>query len=347
MADVAAHVGVSRALVSLVFRDAPGASAATRERVFKAAAELGYRPNSAARVLRRNRSRHLGVLYTMRHPFDADLVEALYPLAERLGYDIVLGAMTPTRGEQKAAEELLSYRSEVLIVIGPEIGSKPLAALASHVPVIAVGRRFRGLNVDAIHTDDFQGVRLGVEHLVELGHRAIAHIDGGAMPGASGRRRGYRTTMRRHGLDDEIRVIPGDYTEESGARAAEALLSDSHLPTAVIAGNDRCAVGLLDSLLRAGISVPRQVSVIGYDDSQLARMSHINLTSVSQDVPHMAEAVMHAVVERLENGRSEAREIVLKPSLVVRETTGPVTPTAPSAPPLVESTNSGGGRTRS
>src|SRR5690348_16911631 len=110
MRDVAARVGVSQALVSLVFRNAPGASSETRERVFRAAAELGYRPDTAAQVLRRSRSRHIGVLYTMRQPWDVDLVEAIYPAAERHGYHIVLGALGPGRDERRADEELLAYR---------------------------------------------------------------------------------------------------------------------------------------------------------------------------------------------------------------------------------------------
>src|SRR5262245_31656186 len=112
MEDVAARVGVSQALVSLVFRNAPGASAETRERVFRAAAELGYRPNTAAQVLRRTRSRHVGALFTMRHPHDVALVEGIYPAAERLGYDVALGAVGPSRDEEKAVEDLLGYSIE-------------------------------------------------------------------------------------------------------------------------------------------------------------------------------------------------------------------------------------------
>src|SRR5437764_9572185 len=110
MTDVAARVGVSRALVSLVFRNQPGASRQTRERVFEAAAELGYRPDSAAQLLSRSRSRVLGVMMTVRNPFHADLVEGIYPAAERFGYDVLLSATSPTRHEKKAVDALLSHR---------------------------------------------------------------------------------------------------------------------------------------------------------------------------------------------------------------------------------------------
>jgi DNA-binding LacI/PurR family transcriptional regulator len=324
MADVAARVGVSRALVSLVFRGAEGASPQTRERVFQAAAELGYRPDTAARLLRRDRSRHLGVVYAVQDAFQAGVVDALYQAAERHGYSIVLSATSRARNERKAVEDLLGLRSETLMLIGPDAASGRLAALVGDVPVVVVGRRLGGAPFDSIRTDDAQGVRQAVDHLVASGHRAIAHIEGGTMPGAAGRRRGYRQAMRRHGLDDEIVLIPGDYTEDSGARAADELLGrDGPLPTAVIACNDRCAVGFLDAMLRCGVKVPTELSVVGYDDSQLARLSHIDLTTVRQDVERTAEAAVQAAVEWLDEGRTEPKDVVLAPSLIVRSTTAP------------------------
>lgn len=318
MADVAARVGVSRALVSLVFRNAEGASQQTRDRVFQAAAELGYQPNTAARVLRRLRSRHLGVVYAMGDPYQANLIEALYPAAEQRGYSVVLGATTPTRDGHKSAEDLLGFRSEALILIAPETTAGALSSLAARIPVITVGKRFDDTGADSVRTNDAQGVRQAVDYLVELGHRSIGHVDGGKLPGAPERRRGYREAMRRHSLQTEITVISGDYSENSGAAAALELLRQERLPTAIIAGNDRCAVGLLDALLRHGVNVPQDLSVVGYDDSQLARLSHINLTSVRQDAERTAEAAVEAAIERLDHGRTNAKHVVLKPSLVVR-----------------------------
>jgi len=164
--------------------------------------------------------------------------------------------------------------------------------------------------------------RLAVDHLAGLGHRSIVHIDGGRLPAAPRRRRGYRQAMQRHQLHDEIRILPGDYTEESGAAAARRILTGEQLPTAIFAANDRCAHGVLDTLTRARVDVPGDVSIVGYDDSDVARLSFINLTTVRQDATQMAEHAVQAIAERLEAGRIEAREIVLDPTLVVRGTTG-------------------------
>lgn len=331
MADVAAHVGVSRALVSLVFRNEPGASQETREKVFAAADELGYRPDSAARLLARNRSRVLGVMLNVRNLFHADLVEAIYPTAEQLGYEILLSAALPVRGERRAVEALLSHRCEGLILLGGDLDAEYVKELGERIPAVVVGRRQPDATVDSVHVAEAKGVRQIVDHLVELGHRSIAHVDGGKEAGATERRRAYLAGMRRHGLAEEIRVLHGDHTEDSGVRAARTLLAGpGDLPTAVFASNDRCAVGFLDSVWRAGIRVPGDMSVVGYDDSHLAQLSHIDLTSVSQDPERQGQLAVQAVVARLEGASARPRERVLQPKLVVRGTTG-TPPARPAA----------------
>ena len=144
--------------------------------------------------------------------------------------------------------------------------------------------------------------------------------------------------MRRHGLAGQVRVIAGDHTEAAGSRAARALLDDGALPSAVVAYNDSCALGLLDTFNRAGVEVPAEVSVAGYDDSSLARLAHVNLTTVSQDARGQAEHALAAAVERLDGGRVRPREVVLPPRLVVRGTTGP--------PPAAGAYPGGGGAER-
>lgn len=318
--DVAAHVGLSPATVSLVLRNAPGPSTRTRNRVLQAATELGYRANRTASLLARRRSRLLGVLLEVRSSFHAELVEDLQAASEHAGYELVLSPVTRTRDEDRAVETLLDFRCEALILLGPGTSQARLAALGRQLPVIAVGRRVAAEGVDVVRAADDQGVAQAVGYLAGLGHRAIAYIDGGNGVIAADRRRGYRVAMRRRGLADCIRVIPGDHTEDSGLRAAGTLLRQSELPTAVLAFNDHCAVGLLDALSRAGVDVPGSVSIVGYDDSPLARLGHVNLTTVSQNAQQQAEQAIESVIERLDKGRSVAREVVLTPRLVVRRT---------------------------
>lgn len=323
MADVAAKAGVSRALVSLVFRNAPGASASTRERVFQVAAELGYRPDNAARLLASSRSKVLGVMLTLRNPFHADLAEAIYLEAERLGYDVVLSATAPTRDEHRVVDALLGHRCEALILLGPKTSPEYLAELAARLPVVVVSRAVPEAPLDSVHTAEAKGIRQAIDYLVEHGHRDIVHIDGGSGPGSAERRKAYRAAMRRHDLADHARVIPGDQTEHSGAEAARLLLAAESLPTAVMAANDRCALGLLDALNKAAVKVPEELSVVGYDDSLIVKLSHIALTTVHQDADGIAQRAVQAAVERIEVPDMAPRELVLEPRLVVRGTSGP------------------------
>ena len=218
--DVAERVGMSPASVSMVLSNAPGPSAATRERVLEAAAELGYRPDRTASLLARRRTHLVGVLMQVGSPYHAELVEDLHEAAERRGYDVVLSAVTRTRDERRAVETLVDFRCEALVLLGPVAPAAQLAALGRQLPVVVIGRRVVGGAVDVVRSADAEGVGQVIDHLAGLGHRSITYVDGGRGTIATDRRRGYRTTMRRHGLADHVRVIGGDHTEAAGTRAA-------------------------------------------------------------------------------------------------------------------------------
>ena len=321
--DVAARAGVSAGLVSLVLRNQPGPGAQARVRVFQAAQDLGYRPDRSASLLARRRSHHLGVMMDLRDTFHAELVADLDVAATKLGYDLVLSTLTPARNERRAAEILLDFRCEALILLGPQEPMGRLNALGAQLPVVVIGRRMPAAAVDVVRAADDQGVAQAVGHLAALGHRDIAFVDGGRGTIASDRRRGYRQAMRQLGLAGCLRVVPGGRTEEAGIHAAATLFAGDRPPTAVVASTDRSAVGLLDALARRGLPVPGAVSVVGYDDSLLARLAHVDLTTVSQNARQQAEQAVALAVDRLENSRPTTREIVLAPRLVVRSTTAP------------------------
>jgi DNA-binding LacI/PurR family transcriptional regulator len=321
LTDVAARAGVSTALVSIVMRDVAGASSATRERVRRAAEELGYHPDTRARLLRSARSRLIGVVFGVQHDFHGDLVGGLYAAAERVGYDLTLSAVTPGRDEQRAVASLLQDRCEALVLLGPQSSTAQLAELAQRLPIVAVARSVRTAAVDVVRTADDLGLHQAVDHLVALGHRRITHIDGGRAPGAAERRRGYRAALARHGLA-EGSIVAGGPGEEDGARAARELL-DGPLPSAVTVFNDRCAVGVLDVLRRTGLSVPGDISVIGFDDSRLSRLSSVDLTTVAQDAEQLTSLAVGRAVNRIDGTAVDQREQVVRPHLVIRSTTAP------------------------
>jgi DNA-binding LacI/PurR family transcriptional regulator len=320
--DVATAVGVSPATVSLVLRGVAGPSAITRERVLEAASQLGYRPDRAASLLASRRSRLIGVVMEIANPFHAQLVEDVQEAAERHGYDLLLSAVTRGHDERRAVETLLDSRCEALVLIGPQAPAEELAALDRQLPVVAVGRPVPSAKVDVVRAADDDGVALAVEHLVGLGHRYITYLDGGPGVIPTLRRRGYRRAMAASGLGDLVRVIRGGNTEESGAAAAQAVLGAEPAPTAVLTFNDRAAMGLLDGLLRARVDVPGIMSLVGYDDSPSSRLAHVDLTTVSQNTPELTEHAVAALIERLDGGRTAHREVVVRPQLMVRGTTG-------------------------
>jgi DNA-binding LacI/PurR family transcriptional regulator len=320
--DVAADVGVSTASVSLVLRGVAGPSAETRQKVLDAAARLGYRADRAASLLARRRTHLLGVPVVLQDPFRGELAEEVQLAADLSGYSVALSAITPVHDERRVVETLLDLRCEALVLLSPELSPEVLTELGARVPVVVVGRHLEPTTFDVVRVADADGVRQAVDHLVALGHRSLAHVDGGDAPMAGDRRSGFVDAVRRQGLDASW-LVPGGYDEAAGAVAAQRLLDGPELPTAVIAANDRSALGLLDVFLRAGVRVPDDISVVGYDDSALARVAHINLTTVSQEGRQQATHAVAAALERLDDDRTTSTERILSPRLITRGTTAP------------------------
>jgi DNA-binding LacI/PurR family transcriptional regulator len=322
--DVARAAGVSRALVSIVIRGAAGASDETRSRVLAVVQELGYRPDVRARMLARSSTKLIGVTYVVSSMHHADLVSLIYAGAERVGYEVILSGKTQHHDDRRAVNTLLGYRCEALLLLGPAQSEQELNMLASSLPVVIVGRRMIHPigSIDTIRTDDDAGLRLAVDHLVGLGHERIAHVDGGRGIRASDRRRAYRASMKRAGLQSNIRVLAGDETADAGRRAGVALLNLDPRPSAVIAYNDDCAWGVMRAVVDAGLSVPGDVSVVGYDASQLLRLGPHELTTVRQDVETMAKLSVDRAIARLMGTAQSEPNVVLSPSFVRGETTG-------------------------
>jgi DNA-binding LacI/PurR family transcriptional regulator len=324
MEDVAREAGVSRALVSLVMREQPNVSVDRRRRVLEAAGRLGYRPNAMARSLASRRTRTVGVvLDDLRNPFFAEIAGGVEELASEVGYQLLLGAGGRlARRERASLATLLEYRVDGVILVSPRMRAADFAAAADEVPVVVVGRQMRSVDADSVLIDEQHGTGLVLDHLVALGHERITHVDAGRGAGGPQRRSAYLHGMRARRLGAYARVIAGDFTEEAGASAARELLAGPELPTAVFAANDMVAAGLLGEFDRAGVKVPEEVSIVGYDNISIAHLAHVALTTVDQPRTEMGRMALELLLERIEQRRASVVRLV-EPTLVVRSTTAP------------------------
>lgn len=326
-ADVARKAGVSRALVGIVFRNQPGASQENRDHIRAVAAEIGYLPDQRAQVLSRKRTGTIGISYSLTHDFHGSTVEQLYQAAERCGLSLVLSGHGTTRSEESAISTLLSYRCEGVVLIGSACRPQYLQQVAEQVPTVVLLRAVRKPGIGVVRTDDHAGARTATDYLISLGHRRLIHINGAQSPGAADRRRGFRSAIEHHGLDFE--ELRGGATEEAGLRVGRTLADrlartgPSRSPTAAVVFNDHCAVGVLAALRAAGFRVPEDLSVVGFDDSRLAGVPGVALTTIRQDIAAIADNAMDQLAARTYNRRLPARQTVVPGRLVVRSTTDP------------------------
>ena len=326
IADVAQRSGVSTATVSRVLSGAAPARDATRERVLAAARELEYRPSAIARALKRSETRTIGLLITdIGNPFFPQVVRAVEDEAHRRGYAVVLcnAADDPER-ELAYLDVLLERRVDGLIVASARTTRRHADRLASvPMPVVLVNAEGPAGGRPRITVAHRRGARLAAEHLLALGHRRLAHITAPASGAGAARLRkaGVTDALRAAGLDPTtLALAEGDEHVEGGARATELLLAVRPAVTGIVCYNDLTAVGALRAVRSAGRRVPQDVSLVGFDDIELAAWTDPPLTTVRQPT----DVLGRWAVERLtEPAAMEAERVVLQPTLVVRGSTAP------------------------
>ena len=322
--DVARRAGVSKSLVSLALRGSPKVADASREAILSAAAELGYRPNAAARSLADRRSRTVGVLVLDLHnPVFAEILDGIQSEVRAQGYSTMLvsGDAEP---ELEAAEldKLLEFQVEGLILVSHRLSTAALRHFATEVPTVVVSRDdIHGPRIDTVSNDDFAGAGLAVQHLIALGHERITHLSGGDNPAAIERERGYRTTMKAAGLARAVHVVPGGLTDAAGYAAAVTALSHASSPTAMFVANDIAALGALGAIQESGRSVPRDISVVGYDGIALGALRTLSLTTVAQPLSSMGALAARRLFGRIARPGDRAHHLRVESALIVRGST--------------------------
>lgn len=324
LADVAARAGVSRSLVSLAIRGEGYVRAESRERIARAAAELNYQPNLAARSLASAEAGYLGIVVgEVTNPLQAEIAKwaSVFSGDHNLTSLVSLDADTDEKAE-RAIKALIAHRVSGVLLVGAPYEKAAIARVAAEVRAVYIGRLLKVVDVDTVTTDHIRGAQMAVEHLVGRGRRRIAHVDGGASPGAERMRQGYCEAMRTLGLEREIRIIPGAFTIDAGADAGKMLFgSAGDRPEAIFASSDLAAIGILNEAAKHGIAIPRDLLVVGYDDVTLAGTETLSLTSIHQSARDLAEAGVAALARRLKHPDAPTVKTLVPPSLLARRST--------------------------
>lgn len=322
--DVAREAGVSRSLVSLVLQNPEKVGAVRKQAVHDAMARLGYRPNAAARTLAQSRTDTLGVLISDLHnPFYTEIIDGIEEEAAAGGLRTLIasGGRDPQR-ERDAANTFVELRVEGLILLTPRLTTDEIAALGATLPTVVVGRPGeQPVGCGHVHTDDRAGIGLALDHLADLGHTRIAHVSAGDNPGARAREAAYREWMAHRGLEREVDVVNAEPNQDGGRAAAIELLARPSRPTAILASNDFVAVGILGAAHEAGVAVPEQLSIVGYDNSIFAQLEPVQLTTINQPRSLMGETAARLL--RAQASGEPASAVALQPELVIRATSGP------------------------
>ena len=327
--DVARLAQVSVASVSRALNGLNNVRDETRERVIAAANELGYVPHAGARSLSLSRSNAIGVVLPDLHgEFFSEIVRGMDREASRLGYLLLLSNFHADPEQAATALRAMRGRVDGLLVMAPHVPLTALEkALPPALPSLLINCRGDAIARPSIRLDNAAGSDAVVRHLVEQGRRRIVHIAGpeGNLD-AQERKQGYLDAMSEYAPDVEPRILEGDFTEEAGEAAAAVLTADPAGCDAVFAGNDMMAIGCFQGLKAAGVQVPEQIAVAGFDDVPLAR--YLGLTTVRVRIAELGIRAIDRLVDSLNGGDNSAEPELHRPELVVRGTTAPASEVA-------------------
>ena len=317
--DVAREAGASIATVSRALNGGV-VSPAARARIERAVAQLGYRRNDVARGLVTGRSGLVGVIVPdLIGPLYAQMARGIEDELEARGmHAMVVTDHREPDAERRAVEMLRARQVDGLVLIGSSLPEGELRAAAGDVPLALVQREGPETTIPEVRLDDAAGVQAVVGHLIALGHRRIAHLSGTRRDGVE-RRDAFIAAVRAAGLEPGP-VIESDFSEDGGAAATPALLADPEV-TAVFCGNDRMAVGLLHAAANRGVTVPHDLSVVGFDDLTWARYLTPSLTTVRQPGRELGRDAARLVLAPPDGGAAKPR--LRTPELIVRSSTAP------------------------
>ena len=331
MKQIGELVGVSQSTVSRVLSGAPSivpVAPETRERVLKLVADLGYTPNPVARALRSARTGLIGMIVRdINDPFFAAAVAAISAQIQAHRYSVLLGHVDSSAHKANELRDLLAMgHCEGAILLGDLRDQAALWAdgAAHGIPLVGLWQGAREPHIPVVNVDNRAGIRLAIEHLVSLGHRRIAFVQGGRTGDGFERSDEFKRRLRE--LRPRLRydcVRIADNTYSATADAVTELLTGSERPTAIVCSTDVAAIGALKSASRCGIRVPEHLSIVGFDDIPLAEFTMPSLTTVHQPLSKLGELAVEQLLRLIAQPEQPPGVTTIEPSLVVRASTAP------------------------
>lgn len=324
--DVAQRAGVSVTTVSHVLNATRFVSDDARERVEAAVLALAYVPSAVARSLKHNTTRTLGMLIPNNsNPYFAEIIRGVEACCFDAGYNLILCNSDDQPDKQASYVRVLAEkRIDGLVLVSSGVAPDLAAQLqAQALPVVLVDREVPGLDCDLVEVDHTAGGEIATRHLLELGHPQVVCISGPAgLTPSSQRRAGWKRALAAAGVARrEGDLVRGDFTSHSGYLAMQSLLARKQRPSAVFVCNDVMAIGALCAIHEAGLRVPEDISVVGFDDIELAAYTFPPLTTVAQPKQAIGTGTAQLLLERIAGESGAPRRLILQPELRVRKST--------------------------
>lgn len=324
--DVAADLGVSCSTVSRALSNSPGVSEKVRDRIMEYAREIGYEPNSKSHQKEEEGNRVIALIIgDIRNPFYGELAFHIQKNFNENGYMVMLfNTEYCVDKEIEFLQLCRKYRFAGVIMMTTQVEKVNAELEKMDVPVVLVNRNLNSFQGDMVLLDNFKAGYEATMHLIDLGHRRIGFVKGHTSSSASRQRyEGYCQAMKNYGLE----ILDKDiyYSEmkiESGEKLGEAFLKNEDRPTGMIVVNDSTALGFMSRCISGGIQIPEELSIVSFDNTIFAQWGKVPLTSVEQNVVEMGERSVQMLLKRIENPEKEAERIILKPMLIIRESTG-------------------------
>jgi LacI family transcriptional regulator len=325
--EVAKRAGVSIATVSRVMNNSGNVTDRTREAIMQAAKDLQYVPNVSARNLSRSKTDTIGLLLPDLHgEFFSEVIRGVDQRAQLSHHHLIVSSSHNKKNEIEAALHLMRGRVDGLIIMSPQIDAHTLHAnIPRSLPVVLLNCFVEGNAFDSINIDNFGGAYEMVRHLLRHNHRRIAIIKGNSSNyDADQRLYGYRKAMIESGIaGDDLIEVTGNFTEEEGYAAAQQIIAMEPRPTAIFASNDSMAIGAMSALREAGIKIPTDMAVAGFDDIPISKYIRPPLSSVHVSIAELGQHAMERLLMAIEKKNNYVKQHTALPAtVVIRESCG-------------------------